>query len=92
MKSYLTPLYLFTAIAFVWAFIVLLHSTPQTPWAAPVGVGLSIIGVTAGTTAKVLRAILKRIDEVEARVVCNSGEESKKQNKSCEATGDNVPS
>ena len=91
MKSYLFPLYLFTAIAFIWSFIVLLHSEPQTQWAVPVGVGLSIVGGTAGATATALRAILKRIDDVLSNDVRNL-RENPKQNKSCEATGDNVAS
>jgi hypothetical protein len=80
MKSYLIPLYLFTAIAFIWSFIVLLHSAPKTQWAVPVGVGLSLIGGTAGATATALRAILKRIDDVVSSDVRNS-RENPKQNK-----------
>ena len=74
MKSYLIPLYLFTAIAFIWSFIVLLHSAPQTQWAVPVGVGLSLIGGTAGATATALRAILKRLDDEVSSDVRNSKE------------------
>ena len=91
MKSYLIPLYLFTAIAFIWSFIVLLQSTPQAQWAVPVGVGLSLGGGTAGATALALRAILKRIDDVVSSDVHNS-RENPKQNGSFEATGENFPS
>lgn len=92
MKSYLTPLYLISVTAFVWSFIVLSRSTVQTQWSVPVGVGLTLIGGTASATAAALRAILKRIDNMATSDVRDVRENPKKQNKSCEATGDNVSS